>query len=99
MQSSLFDRDWLSQVVRHKSLFFVEKNAFGDRIDYHDCLNGLLKLIPSGAALETLCNDYSSMIQDGILLDSEINFDVVLTQCLALEDKINKQFETVTVSL
>lgn len=95
MQRSLFDRDWLSQVVRHKSMFFVEKNASGDRIDYNDCLNGLLQFIPSGAALETLRNDYASMIQDGILLDSEIKFDVVLTQCLALEDKINKQFEAV----
>jgi hypothetical protein len=32
------------------------------------------------------------MIQDGILLDSEINFDFVLEQCLDLEANINKAF-------
>ena len=90
MQHALSEREWLSQVVRHKSMFFVEKNASGDRIDYNDCQNGLLKLIPSGAALETLRNDYANMIQDGILLDSEINFDFVLKQCLELEGNINK---------
>jgi predicted DNA-binding protein (UPF0278 family) len=76
-------------------MFFVEKKASGDRIDYNECLNGLLQLLPSGAALETLRNDYANMIQDGILLDSEINFDVILTQCLALEDKINNTFVAV----
>lgn len=95
MQHALFDRDWLSQVVRHKSMFFVEKNVSGDRIDYNDCLNGLLQLIPSGAALETLRNDYANMVQDGIVLDSEIDFNFVLKQCVVLENTINEQFGAV----
>ena len=92
MQHALFDRDWLSQVVRHKSMFFVEKKASGDRIDYNDCLNGALQLIPSGVALEALRSDYANMVQDGILLDGDIDFDFVLKQCLELENSINKEF-------
>ena len=92
MQHSLLDREGLSQVVRHKSLFFVEKNISGERIDYNDCLNGKLQLSPSGVTLEILHKDYNHMIQDGLLLDNAMDFDFILQQCRALEKSINQAF-------
>lgn len=89
IQISLADKSWLEQVVRHKSMFFQEKDQAGAPIDYRECLNGHLCLVPEGAACETLREDYNSMIQDGILLMQAPEFDVVLEQCDRLQTKIN----------
>lgn len=89
IQTSLADKTWLEQVVRHKAMFFQEKDQTGVPIDYRECLNGHLFLVPDGLALKTLREDYNSMIQDGILLAQAPEFDVVLEQCAHLQDKIN----------
>lgn len=89
IQNSLVDKSWLEQVVRHKAMFFQEKDQTGAPIDYRECLNGQLCLVPDGMARETLREDYNSMIQDGILLAQAPEFDVVLEQCARLQDKIN----------
>ena len=89
IQISLADKSWLEQVVRHKSMFFQEKDQAGAPIDYRECLNGHLCLVPEGAACETLCEDYNSMIRDGILLAEAPGFDVVLEQCVHLQSEIN----------
>ena len=68
IKDSLADKSWPEQVVRHKSMFFQEKDQAGMVIDYRECLNGHIRLVPEGAAREALHADYSSMVQDGILL-------------------------------
>jgi hypothetical protein len=92
IQKSLPNKEWLRQVVRHKSIFFVEKNTIGKRIDYNECLNGTLQLSPIGASLNDLRRDYNSMIRDGIISGTVMDFDSVLRQCSELEDTINKLF-------
>lgn len=78
IQNSLMDKSWLEQVVRHKAMFFQEKDQAGAPVDYQECLNGHLCLVPDGAAREVLREDYNSMIRDGILLTQAPEFDVVL---------------------
>lgn len=89
IQNSLMDKSWLEQVVRHKAMFFQEKDQAGIPIDYRECLNGHLCLVPDGSAREALREDYNSMIQDGILLTQAPEFDIILKQCAHLQAKIN----------
>lgn len=91
IQTSLANKSWLEQVVRHKTMFFQEKDQAGVPIDYRECLNGHLCLVPDGAACETLREDYNSMIQDGILLAQAPKFDAVLEQCARLQADINSR--------
>ena len=91
VRNSLADRSWLEQVVRHKTMFFQEKDQAGVVIDYRECLEGHLCLVPEGAAREALQEDYNSMIQDGILLSDAPEFGVVLEQCARLQTDINSR--------
>lgn len=89
IQNSLTDKSWLEQVVRHKAMFFQDKDQAGELINYQECLNGQLSLVPYGAAREILREDYNNMVQDGILLAQAPGFDVVLEQCSRIEAEIN----------
>ena len=89
VRNSLADRSWLEQVVRHKGMFFQEKDQAGVVIDYRECLDGHLCLVPEGAAREALQEDYNSMIQDGILLAHAPEFSFILEQCARLQSAIN----------
>ena len=91
VRNSLADRSWLEQVVRHKTMFFQEKDQAGVVIDYRECLEGHLCLVPEGAAREALQEDYNSMIQDGIVLSVAPDFGVVLEQCARLQTDINSR--------
>jgi hypothetical protein len=89
IRNSFADKSWLEQVVRHKAMFFQEKDQAGRTIDYQECLNGHLCLVPERAALNALREDYDSMIQDGIMLAHAPEFAVVLEQCARLQKDIN----------
>jgi hypothetical protein len=92
IRNSFVDKSWLEQVVRHKTMFFQEKNQAGVTIDYQECLNGNLCLVPEGVARDVLEEDYNRMIQDGILLLSQTpEFALVLEQCARLQANINSQ--------
>ena len=92
IQASLDDKSWLEQVVRHKTMFFQEKDQAGTVIDYRECLTGHLCLVPDGVALEALQEDYNSMVQDGILLAQAPAFSAVLEQCARLQADINSRY-------
>jgi len=53
-------------VTRHKAIFFPEKDAEGDRIDYEAAVSGGLRLVPTGSALEVLADDCARMVADGM---------------------------------
>jgi hypothetical protein len=92
IRNSLADKSWLEQVVQHKTMFFQEKNLAGIPIDYQECLNGRLCLVPEGAMRNALQEDYNSMIQDGILLAHAPQFTVVLERCALLQTDINSLY-------
>lgn len=77
-ERSLADRDLALSVVQHKSMFFREKDASGSWIDYEAAVAGELQLVPHGPAYEALADDYGRMLSDGMLLDDEERFEVLM---------------------
>jgi len=63
---ALADRALALSVARHKAVFFPEKGAAGDRIDYEAAVSGGLQLVPTPTALEALADDCARMAADGM---------------------------------
>ena len=87
--SALTDRTLALAVARHKAVFFAEKDASGERIDYEAAVSGGLQLVPSGAAHAVLADDYARMLADGMLIDVNESFDVLMERCAAIEARAN----------
>jgi hypothetical protein len=58
-------------------------------IDYHAAVTGRLQLVPNESALTNLANDYQHMVDDGLLLDDAEPFEVLMAQCLKIQQKTN----------
>ena len=86
---ALADRALAHSVARHKSMFFREKDAAGNKIDYHVAVGGALQLIPSGPALDALADDYARMVADGMLLDADEPFERLMEHCADIEARAN----------
>ena len=87
--AAIADKPLARAVADHKSVFFVEKNAQGDVIDYHAAVAGALRLVPDDGALVKLAADYQHMVDDGLFLDDAEPFDALLRRCGAIELKAN----------
>lgn len=88
-EAAIADKALAQAVADHKSVFFTEKNASGDVIDYHAAVSGELQLIPGDDALAKLAADYQRMIDDGLLLDDAEPFEALLDRCRAIQQKAN----------
>ena len=88
-KSALADRELALAVARHKSMFFSENDARGQRIDYEAAVSGSLRLTPTGAALSKLADDYARMLADRMLLDKGEPFDALMERCAAIEARAN----------
>ena len=86
---ALADRELALSVARHKTMFFSENDAAGERIDYETAVSGSLQLVPGGAAHQVLADDYARMLADGMLLDENESFDVLMERCAAIEARAN----------
>ena len=86
---ALADRALALSVARHKAMFFSENDATGTRIDYEAAVSGDLQLVPAGAALAVLTDDYARMLADGMLLDNAEPFDALMERCAAIEARAN----------
>ena len=84
------DRVLARAVARHKAMFFAEKAAAGNRIDYEAIVSGELQLVPEGPARAALAEDYNKMLADGMLLDDEAPFEVIMTRCAEIEARANR---------
>ncbi|MEA1053459.1 nucleotidyl transferase AbiEii/AbiGii toxin family protein [Lamprobacter modestohalophilus] len=82
---ALADTAIADAVARHKRLFFPEKDANGQPIDYAAAVTGALCLVPHGEARERLADDYRRMVEDGLLLDEAEPFEVLLARCGEIE--------------
>ncbi len=83
------DRALALSVARHKAMFFAENDARGVRIDYEAAVSGHLQLVPEGAAHAVLADDYARMLADGMLLDDNESFDMLMERCALLEARAN----------
>ena len=86
---ALADRSLALSVARHKAMFFSENDATGTRIDYEAAVSGGLQLVPAGAALAVLTDDYARMLADGMLLDDAEPFNALMEQCAEIETRAN----------
>jgi hypothetical protein len=87
--SAIADTALAKAVADHKSVFFAEKNAAGEPIDYHAAISGGLRLVPDDDGLAKLSTDYQHMVDDGLFLDEVESFDALLRQCQAIQQKAN----------
>ena len=88
--NALADRALAVSVARHKAVFFTENDARGNRVDYEAAVSGGLQLVPSGAARAVLADDYARMIADGMLLDDNESFDLLMERCARMETRANE---------
>lgn len=89
--AALADDDVAHAVARHKTMFFAENNADGDRIDYQAAVTGALKLVPDGAALTSLEKDYDAMLADGLLNETAESFETLMERCKEIEMRANER--------
>jgi hypothetical protein len=87
--AALADDDLAGAVARHKTMFFAENSADGDKIDYQAAVTGALKLVPDGAALTSLEKDYNAMIADGLLNETDESFEMLMERCKEIEARAN----------
>jgi len=88
-ESIITDRDVATAVARHKSRFFIEKDANGQTIDYLAAVTGHLNIVPAGQAKDALSRDYAAMLADDVLVGDALSFDDLLQACADLEVKMN----------
>lgn len=88
-ESALANRGIAVGVAEHKAVFFREKDASGDWVDYRAAVTGGLRLVPAGEALTALAGDYARMVDDGWLLDDAEPFDALMDVCQSIEDRAN----------
>ena len=91
--SALADRPLALSVARHKSMFFSENDAEGRRIDYRAAVSGGLQLVPAGAAIAKLADDYARMVADRMLLDESEPFGTLMEHCGMIEARANEMLE------
>jgi hypothetical protein len=89
IEAALQIRGIAQQVVEHKSMFFGEKDAQGNWIDYSIAINGGLILVPAGEALETLELDYRKMIENGLFFHDPESFKWVIERCAEIQRRAN----------
>lgn len=77
---AIADPQLARDVAEHKSMFFREPG-----VDYHAAVNGALRLVPDGHALDELRAEYEQMVAGGLLHASEGEFDAVMAGCSEIE--------------
>ncbi|MDH4392123.1 MAG: hypothetical protein QE285_11975 [Aquabacterium sp.] len=87
--SAAKNRALAHDMAEHKSIFFAESMPDGTPIDDRAAVTGALDLAPSGYARKTLADDYHCMVEEGLLLDDAVPFDVLLQHCQTLALKVN----------
>lgn len=84
------DRTVATAVARHKSWFFIEKDADNHVIDYRSAATGHLNIVPEGDARTALAEDYAAMVADAVMVGDALSFNELLDACADLEAKVNR---------
>lgn len=77
-------------VARHKSHFFIGKDAAGQVIDYVAATTGHLQIVPEGEARAARAKDYAAMLADEVMVGNAAPFDELMEACADLEAKANR---------
>ena len=90
VDAALKDRELAKKVADHKSVFFPEKDAKGEVIDYAAAAGGKLQLVPAGEARAILAADYAKMLEDGLFPDGAETFERILARCADIQNRANR---------
>ena len=88
-EKALADRALALSVSRHKSMFFPEKDADGNRIDYESAVMGGLQLVPTGEAYDLLAVDYEAMVRADMFFNDPEPFESIMKRCADIEARAN----------
>jgi hypothetical protein len=88
--AAIADQALAQAVAEHKSMFFAEKDAAHQPIDYHAAVGGRIQIVPEGGALAALDKDYAAMLEDGLLSTHQPHFADILAACSDLQSLINR---------
>ncbi len=88
-EKAFADRDLALLVARHKSIFFPEKDADGNRIDFEMSVRGGLQLVPTGEAYALLADDYEAMLRADMLFNDPEPFENIMGRCSDIEARAN----------
>lgn len=88
---SVDDRAVANAVAEHKSHFFSEKDAAGNVIPYLPAVTGHLQLVPEGAALKALAEDYVLMVADEVMVGNALPFHELMQSCATIAIRANNQ--------
>lgn len=91
VKNALADQELALSVARRKAMFFRENDVEREPIDYGAAVSGNLQLVPGDAALEVLRDDYTSMLDAGMLLDVGEPFNVMMQKCSEIEKRANRR--------
>lgn len=80
-EAAINDRAVAKAVAEHKSLFFSEKTATSETIDYFAAIDGALDIAPRHASREALATDYAAMYADEVMLTNALSFDDLMQAC------------------
>ena len=87
---ALADRALASSVARHRTMFFPEKGATGERIDHEAAISDGLRLVPTRSALEVPADDSGTMAADGMLLGTDDSIERLISQWAGIEARANR---------
>ena len=88
-EKAFADRDLALSVARHKSIFFPEKDADGNRIDFEASVSGGMQLVPTGEAYNLLADDYEAMLRADMLFNDPEPFENIMGRCADIEARAN----------
>jgi hypothetical protein len=89
IEAAINDRDIAQRVADHKSRFFIEKDAQGNKIDYFTAINGGIVLVPEGDALKSLEIDYAKMVEDRLFLRDPEPLSLLVERCADIQKRAN----------
>ena len=87
--AAIAEKTLAQAVADHKSVFFAEKDARGNVIDYDAAVSGGLQLVPADGSLAKLATDYQHMVENGLFLDDAESFEALLERCKVIQYKAN----------
>ena len=90
VDSALKDRGLAHAVAKHKTMFYSEKAADRETIDYVAAVTGALHLVPGGDAREALATDYQKMVEAGLLFEDAESFDYLIDRCMNIAERANR---------
>ena len=88
---ALDDHETAIRVARHKKAFFRENDSNQEEIDYLQAVSGGLQLVPNGEAYRALAADYQTMLDNGMLLNRDENFDNIIQRCAEIQKRANDE--------